>query len=159
MVQGEPAAFADWVRPHLPAMAALAARLAGPADRDDVVQEALVRAWRKRASYDPARGSPRVWLLAIVADRARRHRGRGRYTLRLVDAAEPAAPAMDVTAVDVERALNRLPARMRMAVDCVYFVGLTVSETAAVMGVAQGTVKSTLSDARARLRALLEVKA
>jgi RNA polymerase sigma-70 factor (ECF subfamily) len=68
-------------------------------------------------------------------------------------------PAVDPMAVDIERALNRLPARMRMAVDCVYFVGLTVSETATVMQVAEGTVKSTLSDARGRLRALLEVKA
>jgi RNA polymerase sigma-70 factor (ECF subfamily) len=45
-----------------------------------------------------------------------------------------------------------------LAVDCFYFVGLTVSETAAVMGCSEGTVKSTLSDARARLRAALEVR-
>jgi RNA polymerase sigma-70 factor (ECF subfamily) len=50
-----------------------------------------------------------------------------------------------------------LTARQRQAVDCLYFAGLTVAETAAVMGCAEGTVKSTLSDARARLRTLLEV--
>jgi RNA polymerase sigma-70 factor (ECF subfamily) len=42
-------------------------------------------------------------------------------------------------------------------VDCVYYAGLTVAETAAVMGCADGTVKSTLADARNRLRDLLEV--
>lgn len=68
-VAGE--AFAEWVRPHLVAMSALAARLAPSADRDDIVQEALSRAWRKRDQFDPARGTPRVWLLAITADRAR----------------------------------------------------------------------------------------
>ena len=47
-----PGGFAEWVRPHLPAMARLAARLAPAADRDDVVQEALVRAWTKRRLYD-----------------------------------------------------------------------------------------------------------
>jgi DNA-directed RNA polymerase specialized sigma24 family protein len=36
-------------------------------------------------------------------------------------------------------------------------VGLSVAETAAVMGCAEGTVKSTLADARARLRTLLGV--
>ena len=48
MAAGPPAdgaGFAEWVRPHLPAMARLAARLAVGADRDDIVQEALARAW------------------------------------------------------------------------------------------------------------------
>jgi RNA polymerase sigma-70 factor (ECF subfamily) len=36
-------------------------------------------------------------------------------------------------------------------------VGLSVADTAAVMGCAEGTVKSTLADARAKLRAMLEV--
>jgi RNA polymerase sigma factor (sigma-70 family) len=66
------------------------------------------------------------------------------------------APDTDAR-LDVVRALSHLTARQRQAVDCVYFVGLTVVETAAVMGCAEGTVKSTLSDARSRLRKLLEV--
>ena len=51
----------------------------------------------------------------------------------------------------------KLPRRMRLAVECVYFVDLTIADTAAVMGISEGTVKSTLSDARARLRTMLEV--
>jgi RNA polymerase sigma-70 factor (ECF subfamily) len=68
-------------------------------------------------------------------------------------------PGADTAAgrVDVERALGRLTRRQRLAVGCVYFVGLSIAETAAVMGCAEGTVKSTLADARARLRTLLEV--
>jgi len=46
--------FADWVGPHVGAMARLAARLAPDADHDDVVQESLVRAWRRRSTYDDA---------------------------------------------------------------------------------------------------------
>jgi RNA polymerase sigma-70 factor (ECF subfamily) len=151
-------AFEAWVRPHLSAMAALAARLVGPGERDDVVQEALARAWRKREQFDPIRGTPRVWLLAIVADRSNRvRRGWARRPEMLVaDLEGGAVPEVDAVGVDIERALARLPHRMRMAVDCVYFVGLDLAETAAVMGVAVGTVKSTLFDARARLRSALE---
>lgn len=147
-----------WVAPHLVSMGYLAARLVGAADRDDVVQEALTRAWRKRHTFDPSRGTPRAWLLAIVADRARRNRDRHRVALPIDDAAPTSAVAVDVgTIVDVERALRALPARMRLAIDCVYFVGLSIAETAVVMGVSEGTVKSTLFDARAHLRGRLEV--
>ena len=143
--------FDAWVSPHLPLMARVAARLAPSADRDDVVQEALSRAWRKRATFDAGRGTPAAWLAAIVAGEARRARARTKPSLELVDA------AVEDTRrdLDLERAVERLPARQREAVDLHYFAGLTVVETAAAMGCAEGTVKSTLSDARGRLRILL----
>jgi RNA polymerase sigma factor (sigma-70 family) len=151
----DPDGFADWVRPHLTRMANLAARLAPMADRDDIVQESLVRAWQKRAQHDPARGTPAAWLLAIVADRARRARRRARPSLSLVDG-PGASPGTDEQ-VDVERALRGLTKRQRLAVDCYYFADLSVAETATVMNCSEGTVKSTLADARAKLRPLLEV--
>jgi RNA polymerase sigma-70 factor (ECF subfamily) len=150
--------FAAWVSPHVPVMGYLAARLVGPSERDDVVQEALVRAWSKRHTFDPDRGTPRVWLLAIVADRARRLRARRKDEPLLAKNNRAVVNAEDGGAVDLERAVATLPPRMRMTIDCVYFVGLTVAETADVMGVSTGTVKSTLSDARERLRSALEVR-
>jgi RNA polymerase sigma-70 factor (ECF subfamily) len=57
--------------------------------------------------------------------------------------------------IDLTHAVERLPPRQKLAVDCFYFVGLSVAETAAVMGCSEGTVKSTLSDARTRLRQAL----
>jgi RNA polymerase sigma factor (sigma-70 family) len=151
-----PAAFADWVRPQVDRMARLAARLAPEADRDDIVQDALIRAWQKRHQFDPARGTPGTWLLAITADRARRARQRRRPTIVLGELAGRVRSADD--RVDVEFAIRRLPARQRLAVDCFYFAGLSVAETSVVMGCSEGTVKSTLFDARLRLRPMLEVK-
>jgi RNA polymerase sigma factor (sigma-70 family) len=151
-------AFADWVRPHLPAMARLAARLGPPADRDDIVQEALTRAWLKRDRYDGRRGTPSAWLLAITADQARKAGGRHWSRRWFSGSAGPAAVAARADdRLDLERALRRLTARQRLAVDCHYFVGLSTAETAAVMRCSGGTVKSTLADARAKLRTLLEV--
>lgn len=153
-VPAEPAGFADWVRPHVAAMARLAARLAPGADRDDVVQEALFRAWTKRRQYDAGRGTPAAWLLAITADQAAKARRRAASAGRIVPVEPAPAAGPDP---DLARALVTLSARQRLAVDCFYYAGLTVAETAAVMGCSEGTVKSTLSDARARLRPLLEV--
>lgn len=143
--------FAAWVRPHLPVMGRVAARLAPDADRDDVVQDALTRAWRKQGQYDESRGSASAWLCAIVAGEARRARTRRRP----LDVAVPASSYDVVRDLDLERAVATLPKRQREVVDLHYFAGLSVAETAAVMGCAEGTVKSTLSDARGRLRDLL----
>ena len=153
--QDTPEDFAAWVDPELSKMSRLAARLAPDADRDDVVQEALVRAWRKRDQYNERRGTPATWLLAITADQARRARRRRRPFAVLGEITVPASLPDDQ--VDVEAAVARLSGRQKLAVDCFYFVDLSVTETAAVMGCSEGTVKSTLSDARKRLRRILEV--
>ena len=143
--------FAGWVQPHLPVLRRYAARLVSPADQDDLLQESLERAWRRWGTYDDTRGSARAWLLAVLHDRARRHRTRQRPTLELVDRAEVDRYAD----LDLERAVARLHPRQRQAVDLHYFVGLDVATTAQVMGCAEGTVKATLHQARTRLRILL----
>jgi len=148
--------FAEWVRPHLAGMHRLIARLAPGVDADDLVQEALVRAWRKRGQYDAHRGTAAAWLLAIAADQARQARRRHRPSTHIADVSARVRSTDDV--IDVEFAVATLPPRQRLAIDCYYFVGLSVIETAAVMGCSEGTVKSTLSDARHRLRPLLEVR-
>ncbi len=140
--------FTTWVNPHLPVMTSLAARLVTiPADRDDVVQEALTPAWRKRASFDDARGTPRAWLLAIVADQARKTRRRRRPVNLVVVPAHTDHPAD----VDLERAVRALPRRQRLAVELHYFLDLPVAEVAVAMGCSVGTVKATLSHARDHL--------
>ena len=148
--------FDRWVAPHLDVMRRLAAVTAVGIDPDDVVQEALIRAWRKRSSFDSARGSARTWLLALTADQARRFRTRWRIW-ELGDPVNGAAAGGDVTAdLDLRRAIAALSRRQRQAVLLVYYVDLSVTDAARTMQCSEGTVKSTLSDARARLAQLLE---
>jgi RNA polymerase sigma factor (sigma-70 family) len=146
--------FGNSLQPHLTAMWVLARRYAG-GDAEDLVQEALEVAWRRRQTFDPTRGSIRTWLLVIVADRCRKRHRAARPTEELREA--PAQMRDQESAVDVRTAVQALPPRQRLAVELHYVVGLSVSETADVMKCSAGTVKSTLSDARARLRILLEV--
>jgi DNA-directed RNA polymerase specialized sigma24 family protein len=138
-------------------MRRLAAHLAPTSDADDIVQEALIRAWNKRGIYDPSRGSVRTWLLSLVAERARRARVRARP---LVFAAETdwAIHPIDGLGVDIDlrRAIRRLPRRQRQTISLYYYVGLSIDETAQYLACSSGTVKSTLHDARANLRARLE---
>jgi RNA polymerase sigma-70 factor, ECF subfamily len=144
------AAFREFVAPHWPAMERLARRLALGGEWDDVLQEALITAWRKRHQFDPARGSARAWLLAVVADKAYKSRRRRRA---------PDEPLQDVgvasdgsARLDVQAALNRLAKRQLLAITLHYYLGLSTAETAEVMRCSIGTVKSTLSDARHLLK-------
>lgn len=151
-----PEEFGSEVGPYLGKMANLAARLADGADRDDVVQEALTRAWLKRSEFDPARGSLSGWLLAITADQARK--ARLRRLRRKVPYVAPRGEESPDQRLDVELAIHHLSPRQRLAVECLYFAGLSVLETAAVMRCSEGTVKSTLADARKALRPRLELR-
>jgi len=137
------------------AMRRLAYVLVGPRDADDVVQDAAERAWLKRHTFDPARGSVRPWLLAIVADRARQ---RWRRPAQVWHELHPDALVVtdaDPVSTDLGRAVTRLAPRQRAAVVLHYYVDLPVAEVAVLMGCSEGTVKSTLHNARAALERTL----
>lgn len=145
--------FTESAQPHLATMLRLARRL-GRSDAEDIVQESLARAWEKRRQFDPDRGSFGSRLLAITADQAYKSwRWHFRHARPL--SRESNANARPDEVVDLEESIGRLPARQRLAIDCFYWAGLSVAETAAAMKCSEGTVKSTLSAARAALRDLL----
>jgi RNA polymerase sigma-70 factor (ECF subfamily) len=147
--------FTAWVRPHLAVLRALADRQVGPTTGSDVVQETLLRAWRRRDTFRPDLGTPRAWLVAILLDQARRHRLRSLRrpgTAQLVEAA--AAPVAE--RIDVERAVARLPRRQRQVITLHYLADLPVAEVAAVLGIGESSVKTHLGAARSALRAQLE---
>lgn len=143
--------FEAWVRPHVAAMRRFAVSLSGLPDADDLVQDALLRAWSKWSQYQPGRGSPTAWLLAIVADRARKGRLRRHPAPRLDDQIGLPAGADLETRLDLRRAINSLPARQRQAIVLHHYVDLSVADVAAIMHCSTGTVKSTLHDGRNNL--------
>ena len=148
----------SWLAPHWALLHRVAVSLCGPADGEDVLQDALVAAWRKRAQFDPRRGPERAWLLAIVTDQARKLYARRRRSRAVPFALTPdvAAPIADAAGKhDLRVAVRLLSARQREAVVLHYFADLSVAEVADAMRCSVGTVKSTLSDARARLKQLL----
>lgn len=147
--------FESFVAPHTRAMWVLAVRLAGRSAAEDVVQEALLTAWRRRSTFDAGRGTPRAWLLVLVADRCRKHWRSARPTVELVDV--PVAVDLE-SHLDVSRAVATLPRRQRLAVELFYVLDLPVAECALVMGCSVATVTSTLVDARRALRTKLEVE-
>lgn len=151
--------FEKWVSPHWAVMHRLAARLCGAGHADDVLQESLAAAWRKRVQFDPDRGSARAWLVAITIDQSRKHRRRTGLTRSVVLVDDPPA-GQDTTAthavtVDMWRAVQQIAERQRLAITLFYYADLPIRDVADVMQCSEGTVKSTLADARRRLGAIL----
>jgi RNA polymerase sigma-70 factor, ECF subfamily len=131
-------------------------------EAEDAVQEAFTKAYVALERFRPG-ASFRAWLLRIVVNEAHdllsaRHR---RADLLSGTAARPAAaPAVEsaeAAALNQGRreallaALFDLPETDRLVLTCRYFLDLSEAETADVLGVARGTVKSRLSRAIARL--------
>jgi RNA polymerase sigma-70 factor (ECF subfamily) len=135
------------------------------ADAEEAAQEAFVRAWLALGRF--RRGAEfRPWLLAIVANEAR---NRVRSRRRREGLAERAAGESAWQAPVAEHALpgdGRLRGALaglseadRSVLACRYVLDLGEQETAAILGVAVGTVKSRSARALDRLRAALEAGA
>lgn len=143
-----------------PVLFRFAVTLTSLSEADDLVQDALTRAWLKREQYDPARGSVLAWALAIVADQASaRWRRRQLPVVHLDHDALPVRSPVDgtasSTALDLSSAVNGLPPRQRLAIVLSVYVDLPLADVAAVMGCSLGTVKATLHHARTHLASVL----
>ncbi|HEV2140071.1 MAG TPA: sigma-70 family RNA polymerase sigma factor [Candidatus Dormibacteraeota bacterium] len=137
------------------------------ADAEDAAQEGFVKAYRALDRFR-AGAELRPWLLKIVANEARnRVRSSGRrqrLELHLTEDFRPgdAAPSPEavVVATDERRRLlelvNGLSDEDRLVIASRYFLELNGEETAAALGIPEGTVKSRLSRALGRLRARVE---
>ncbi|ADU01858.1 RNA polymerase sigma factor SigM [Mycolicibacterium gilvum] len=130
-----------------------------PDDAADALQDAMLAAHRTARTFrqDCAVSS---WLYRIVVnaclDRLRRNKTRAWDVLD-----DESAGAFDPTghvdtAIVVERALLCLPVEQRAAVVAVDMQGFSVAETARMLGVPEGTVKSRCSRARTKLAAALD---
>jgi RNA polymerase sigma-70 factor (ECF subfamily) len=130
-----------------------------PDEAEEVVQDALLRAWRARDRCTQPE-APAPWVLAIVRNEALR-RLSGRTLVYLDDMTivdEHAAGIVDDVdlRIDVARALAHLGEVDRALVEQRYGDDLTYGMLADVFQMPEGTVKVRLHRARKRLRAALE---
>jgi RNA polymerase sigma-70 factor (ECF subfamily) len=163
---GDAAAWEPLVLAHQEAVFRLCYLLLGdPDDADDIAQEAFLRAWKHLKRFDPARPL-RPWLLSIASNLAsNRRRSAGRYLAALTRAFrnEPATTssteeksAQHMEAGELWKAVRNLNVSDQQIIYLRYFLDLPVAETAEVLQVAEGTVKSRLSRALDRLRGIIQ---
>jgi RNA polymerase sigma-70 factor (ECF subfamily) len=161
--RGDERAFEELVRMYQGIAFRTAYLLTGSAaDAEDAAQAGFVKAWMALPRF--RRGAPfKPWLLRIVANEAHnRRRSAGRLEALRVRATAvtppgDAAPSPEGAALESEQrenllaAVQRLGDRDRDVLTCRYFLELSEEETAIVLDVRRGTVKSRTARALARL--------
>jgi RNA polymerase sigma-70 factor (ECF subfamily) len=156
-------AFKSDLLAAIPSLRAFAVSLAQNSDRaDDLVQETLVKAWDKQASFQPGTNL-KAWLFTILRNEfysQMRKRGRevqdseGAMTARL--AVHPSQEGkLDLD--DFRKALQQLPEDQREAIILIGASGFSYEEAAEICDCAVGTIKSRVSRARARLQEILKI--
>lgn len=158
---GDAQAFERLYRRHLGRVNALACRMSGPQDADELIQEVFVRAWEKLHLFR-GESSFGTWLhrLAVnlcverfrsaTARRARLHDG-GDDALDIL----PGRPGRPDVKLDLEAALQQVPPGAREVFVLHDVEGYRHGEIAEMLGVATGTSKAQLHRARMILRRFL----
>lgn len=164
--KGDTEAFGRLVRMHQQCLVRFAHRMLGDRESaEDAAQEAFLRVWRTRASYQP-QGCFRAFLLRITRNVCL-DRLRSAYPSEPLDRVE-ADDRQDVagqcearTLADaVRRAVTTLPEPQRAVFVLSHFEGFSYAETAAILGCPVGTVASrkrlAVESVRRRLRPWME---
>jgi RNA polymerase sigma-70 factor (ECF subfamily) len=165
MQRGDAAAWDELVRMHQEAVFRLAWLMLGDADEaEDVAQETFINAYKSRHRYNPSLPL-RPWLMRICANVARnRRRSMSRYIAALrrallhepepINIAEHGMQNIDAQAL--WQAVRRLRHDDQVVIYLRYFLDMPEGEMAGTLNVAQGTVKSRLHRALARLREVVQ---
>ncbi|MCC6382010.1 MAG: sigma-70 family RNA polymerase sigma factor [Dehalococcoidia bacterium] len=143
--------------------------LAAEPDAEEAVQETFVRVWRRAGQYDRTRAGVASWVLSITRnlclDELRRRRRRAPESEPSVSMLErSAADRTDdealrgVVAEQVRAALQALPGGQRLAIELVYFQGLSSQEVGSLLQVPAATVRSRLRLGLLKLGALLRAQ-
>lgn len=134
---------------------------------EDVVEDAYFQVWRQAVRFDPARGKPLAWLLAMARSRAidaLRREARFRHdalddeaTPGIASAAPPVDELLDLARhrSDLHQALMLLGAQPRQLVSMAFLRGLSHEEIAEQTHLPLGTVKSQIRRALLSLRQIL----
>lgn len=151
--------FLDEMKSCIPALRRYARAVTGNRDSaDDLVQDALERAIRKKHLWSPS-GSLQSWLFTLLINLYRndlRREKRRPFLMPIEDmAADPAAPPEQhgrLALADMQRAFARLEDDHKDVILLVAVEGFSYKEAAAILAIPQGTLMSRLGRARANLK-------
>lgn len=165
LIRGRRDALAEIYERHSAPALALAGRLCGRDQAEDVVQDVFLRLWQNPDRFQADRGSLRTYLLTMIHSRAvdvlrsstsRRDRERAVQSTRARRTVEELTDLLaDRGGGDVWHLLAEMTPPVREAIALAYFVGHSYQDVAAILGLPEGTVKSRIRTGLTELRRVL----
>ena len=168
LAAGDDHALAEILDGAGPAVYGAARRVLGDSGAaQDVVQDVFVELWRQPGRYDPAAGALRTYLTVLARRRAvdvlrseLRRVARQERHHRLAPGPDEPTPCEAVVTAEaagvVRDAVQLLPPDQRRVIELAYFQGLSYREVALAAGIPEGTAKSRLRLALAKLETVLD---
>ena len=125
---------------------------------EEVSQDVFLKVWQSLDGFDPKRAAIGTWVYAIARNTALTHLRAESYrkVLPLDSFAEPQAAPDAAREGDVRQLVDQLPDELRETVVLYYYQERSVEQTAAMLDLPAGTVKSHLSRARKLLAGMLK---
>lgn len=152
---GDEHAFSELVRSCQSTLYAAAMAITkNPEDAEDAVQEAILKGWAKLGNLREPQYFT-TWMTRIAIRTAINIRRKHKPSVPLLIEL-PAKGSKAEERMDVRRAIEELDEKTRLATVLYYFEDMPIEQIAQVVGARQGTVKSRLHRARAKLRDVLE---
>lgn len=148
--------FADLIRNKLPLFRSVAGKIVNsPSDADDVVQNALLRAWDKRHTFSGKQDALSAWVVKIVITesynllrkKAREERNMSALTLNQANE-NPALSALD-------DAIAELPELYKETVHIAILSGITIEEAAGILECSSNTLYQRIHKAKQMLRNII----
>lgn len=162
--QGDQAAYRMLVQRYLQPLLAIGRRMLGDsAEAEDVAQEAFLRLWRGAGQIEVGEAGLRPWLNRVASnlclDRLRSRRAAPQTVDEMPEIGTPAVQQLGIEEAElakrVDRALQGLPERQRLALVMFHYQGLSQGEAAAALDVSEDALESLLARARRSLKTAL----
>ena len=131
----------------------------------DVLQDVFINIWKKKNTYDPAKGRLFTWMLNIARNAAidkirsrpyQDSRKNQPITENVNIGLESHAVNPNVNDVGLKKVVNRLKEDQRTLIDLSYFQGFTHEEIAKILSIPLGTVKTRIRSALTQLRTMIQ---
>ncbi len=169
VASGRPEAMGQLYARYAPLLFGIAAQALDRATAEEIVQDVFLAVWKNAASFDPARGPLRPWILQIahfrianeLRRRSRRPKADGDPDGSLLQGLPDPAPDGAERAWSEHRrqilrsAFDKLPAPQRQALGLAFFEELTHDQVAEALELPLGTAKSRIRGGLKNLRAML----